>query len=84
MKLIEVTVEKFRNIIDSTPVKIEDDITCLVGKNEAGKSAFLNALYRLNPVRHNVKFIVSGSAAAALNHQRHISPNVIASPQSAL
>lgn len=56
MKLIEVTVEKFRNIIDSTPVKIEGDISCLVGKNEAGKSAFLNALYRLNPVRKNASF----------------------------
>nr|WP_271598057.1 MULTISPECIES: AAA family ATPase [unclassified Bradyrhizobium] len=27
-----------------------DDIACLVGKNEAGKSALLKALYRLNPV----------------------------------
>ena len=26
------------------------DITCLVGKNEAGKTAVLEALYRLNPV----------------------------------
>jgi predicted ATP-dependent endonuclease of OLD family len=56
MKLIEVTIENFRNILNSTPVRIENDITCLVGKNEAGKSAFLNALYRLNPYRQNVKF----------------------------
>ncbi len=56
MKLIEVRVKKFRNIIDSTSVQIEKDITCLVGKNESGKSSFLNALYRLNPVRRNAIF----------------------------
>jgi len=27
MKLIEVTVKNFRNIIDSNPVRIQDDIT---------------------------------------------------------
>ncbi|WP_340154106.1 AAA family ATPase [uncultured Marivirga sp.] len=56
MILKEVTIKKFRNIIDSTPVQIENDITCLVGKNESGKSSFLNALYRLNPVRKNADF----------------------------
>jgi predicted ATP-dependent endonuclease of OLD family len=56
MKLREVTIKKFRNIIDSTPVTVENDITCLVGKNESGKSSFLNALYRLNPVRKNALF----------------------------
>ena len=56
MKLIEVRVKKFRNIIDSTIVKVENEITCLVGKNESGKSSFLNALYRLNPVRRNAIF----------------------------
>ncbi len=66
MKLKEVTVENFRNIINSTPVKIESDITCLVGKNESGKSSFLNALYRLNPVRSNVKFSVEDQYPAWL------------------
>jgi predicted ATP-dependent endonuclease of OLD family len=41
----------FRNILDSTEVKIEGKVTCLVGKNESGKSAFLNALWRLKPAR---------------------------------
>lgn len=58
MKLIEVQVNHFRNIIDSSPVAIEKDITCLVGKNESGKTAFLHALYRLYPVRQNVSFSV--------------------------
>ena len=55
MKLKEVTVRKFKNILDSNPVKIEDDITCIVGKNESGKTAFLHSLYRLNPARKNAK-----------------------------
>jgi len=58
MKLKEVIVEKFRNIIDSSQVNIEEDITCLVGKNEAGKSSFLKALYMLNPVRSNALFAI--------------------------
>ena len=61
MKLIEVTVKNFRNIIDSNPVRIQDDITCIVGKNESGKTAFLHALYRLNPARQNVNFIVKNT-----------------------
>lgn len=42
-------MRKFRNIVDSGDVAVEDDVTCLVGKNEAGKSAMLEALYLLNP-----------------------------------
>lgn len=49
MRLIRVHITKFRSIQDSTEFEI-GDITCLVGKNEAGKSALLKALYRLNPI----------------------------------
>jgi predicted ATP-dependent endonuclease of OLD family len=38
MKLEEVQVTNFKNVLDSTPVKIESGITCLVGKNESGKT----------------------------------------------
>jgi predicted ATP-dependent endonuclease of OLD family len=41
----------FQNIIDSGDVSFEDDVTCLVGKNESGKTAFLQALRRLNPAQ---------------------------------
>src|SRR5689334_11228101 len=58
MKLVTVQVRKFRNILDSEEVKIQPDVTCLVGKNEAGKSAFLHALNRLRPARGNPKFSV--------------------------
>jgi AAA15 family ATPase/GTPase len=47
--LKEFRVREFRSIWDSGPVGV-GEITCLVGKNEAGKTALLKALYRLNPV----------------------------------
>jgi predicted ATPase len=50
MRLVSFHVRKFRNIVDSGPVKV-DDVTCLVGKNEAGKSAFLQALHHINPAK---------------------------------
>jgi AAA domain, putative AbiEii toxin, Type IV TA system/AAA ATPase domain len=49
MRLTKVTVTNYRCITDSGPVEI-GDVTCLVGKNESGKTAFLQALRRLNPV----------------------------------
>jgi len=49
MELITVHVNNFKSIDDSDPVKI-DKVTCLVGKNESGKTAFLQALQKLSPV----------------------------------
>lgn len=48
MILIEVRVTNFRSVEDSGTFKM-DQVTCLVGKNEAGKSAVLQALAALNP-----------------------------------
>ena len=49
MKLNKVRITEFQSIQDSTEFDISD-VTCLVGKNEAGKTALLKALYRLSPV----------------------------------
>ena len=49
MKLTKIRITNFQSIHDSTEFDIAD-VTCLVGKNEAGKTALLKALYRLNPV----------------------------------
>ena len=49
MKLIRARVTNYRSIDDSGWVNI-DGVTCLVGKNESGKTAFLGALQELNPV----------------------------------
>ena len=49
VRLKSVRVQNYRSIDDSGVVPI-DDITCMVGKNEAGKTAFLQALHLLNPL----------------------------------
>ena len=49
MKLSDVRVELYRNIVDSNLFSIEENVTCLVGKNESGKTALLQALYSLSP-----------------------------------
>lgn len=49
MRLQQFHVQRFRNVVDSTAIPVEEDITCLVGKNESGKTSLLHALWRLNP-----------------------------------
>ncbi len=51
MKLKEYRVREFRSIWDTGPIKVDDQTTCFVGKNEAGKTTVLTALYRTNPIR---------------------------------
>nr|WP_281720517.1 AAA family ATPase [Nitrosomonas nitrosa] len=50
MKLKEFRVREFRSVWDSGTVNVDGQVTCLVGKNEAGKTALLTALYRTNPI----------------------------------
>ena len=52
MKLVKVQVKKYKCVDDSDPWSV-DQITCLVGKNESGKTALLEALYKLNPVEES-------------------------------
>ena len=49
MRLVKAQVTDFQSIQDSTEFDV-GDVTCLVGKNEAGKTALLKAIYRLNPI----------------------------------
>ncbi len=49
MQLISARVKNFKCVIDSGEVEFEKAVTCLVGQNEAGKSAFLRALSYLMP-----------------------------------
>jgi len=49
MKLKSIQVKNFKCVDDSTEFMI-DPITCLVGKNEAGKTSLLEALNKMNPV----------------------------------
>jgi hypothetical protein len=50
MRLVRAKVENFRSVENSGEFNLDAQSTCLVGKNEAGKTALLTALYRLNPI----------------------------------
>ena len=50
MKLIHVNIQRYRSITDPTEFDVEPDVTALVGKNESGKTAVLQSLYKSNPV----------------------------------
>jgi predicted ATP-dependent endonuclease of OLD family len=48
MKLTKVRVQNYRSVEDSGEFEV-GDLTCLVGKNEAGKTALLSAMRGLRP-----------------------------------
>lgn len=48
MILKSLRIEHFKCIEDSTEFTLQP-VTCLVGKNEAGKTTLIQALYKLNP-----------------------------------
>lgn len=43
--LKEVKINKYKSIETEQSFSVEDDITILVGKNEAGKTAILEAIW---------------------------------------
>ena len=55
MLLKNLQIKNYKCILDSTDFSI-DQLTCLVGKNESGKSAILQALYKLNPIDEKDKY----------------------------
>ena len=50
MKLIHANIQRYRSIGEPTEFDVEPDVTALVGKNESGKTAALQSLYKSNPV----------------------------------
>lgn len=50
MKLTHAEIRRYRSIGEPTSFDVESDVTCLVGKNESGKTAILQALYKSFPV----------------------------------
>jgi predicted ATP-dependent endonuclease of OLD family len=50
MRLFKARIRKFRSVADSGEFSIDPKVTCLVGKNESGKTAVLHALEKLNPI----------------------------------
>lgn len=49
MRLTSFRAQHYRNFVDSGEVEADPSVTCLVGKNESGKTALLHALHNLNP-----------------------------------
>lgn len=58
MLLTRATVQVFKSIENSGSVLIDPDVTVLVGQNESGKTAFLQALHKARPVEKGPKYDV--------------------------
>ena len=56
MQLTAFRIFKYRNIEDSGLIKLVDRLTCVVGKNQSGKTNLLRALQKLNPLDKSVKY----------------------------
>ncbi|MBX3619368.1 MAG: AAA family ATPase [Rhizobacter sp.] len=54
MKLVKAHITNFRSVLDTGEFKL-GGVTCLVGKNESGKTTVLQALERINPVDKSKK-----------------------------
>lgn len=50
MRVTKAQIIKYKSITDSGEFLVDDHLTALVGKNEAGKTAVLEAIYRFNPL----------------------------------
>lgn len=50
MKLTRVELRRYRSIEEMEGFTVQPDVTCLVGKNESGKTAVLQALFKSRPL----------------------------------
>lgn len=50
MRLKAFRVANYKTVLNSGPVEIDRNVTCLMGKNEAGKSAIMQAFWKFNNV----------------------------------
>ena len=48
MSLKTAQIKNFKSINDSTEFTVDERVTCLVGKNESGKTAILRSIGKLN------------------------------------
>src|SRR5450755_2635447 len=56
MQLTALRIFKYRNIEDSGLIKLADHLTCMVGKNQSGKTNLLRGLQKFNPHDKSVKY----------------------------
>ena len=55
MRLTGFQVKNYKSILDSREIKIDPNVTCLMGMNESGKSSIMQALWKFRNVS-GVKF----------------------------
>ncbi|TDU04198.1 putative ATP-dependent endonuclease of OLD family [Streptomyces sp. 846.5] len=70
MQLISTHITNYRSVEDSGDITVESDVTCLVGKNESGKTTVLQGLYRIKPVEASKTFDEVVDFPARLTRQR--------------
>ncbi|MFD5084252.1 AAA family ATPase [Kitasatospora sp. NPDC058406] len=56
MLVLSVQIDKFRNFTNEQTMAVDASVTCLIGKNESGKTTILQALHRLNPANNSDTF----------------------------
>jgi energy-coupling factor transporter ATP-binding protein EcfA2 len=56
MELTELRVQNYRSLSDTGWVEL-DELTCLVGRNESGKTAFMRAAEKLNPAYGDGEYV---------------------------
>jgi predicted ATP-dependent endonuclease of OLD family len=59
MLLKKVTIHKYKSFLTEQSFQVEDQITRIVGKNESGKTALLEALAKTNYFEDNKAFMFS-------------------------
>lgn len=75
LQLVSGRVRYYRSVADSGEFAVEPDVTCLIGKNESGKTNVLQAFYRLNPVESSARFDEVLDFPARLTLQRRQLPD---------
>jgi recombinational DNA repair ATPase RecF len=81
-KISTVTVRRFKQLQDLT-LTLGDDVTVLIGANNAGKSSFLQALHLAASVAQTVRLVAEGVTWGKDVFQTTVSPEqLIYSPVS--
>ena len=77
MRLIQARIQYFKNYVEPQTVSVESDITCLVGKNESGKTTLLQAIHRVNPANKAESFnLIQEYPRWRLARDRRQNPNL--------
>jgi chromosome segregation protein len=51
MRLVSATIHGYKRFAEPSTLRVDGDITAIVGPNEVGKTSILRALAQLSPVK---------------------------------